>query len=469
MEKMSTDELPLTMSFSEEQETVCIFGTGDFGRSLGLKMLQCGYSVVFGSRNPQMSNLLPSGTKALSYSEAAQKSDIIILAIHREHYDFLTELTEVLSEKILVDISNNLKINQYPESNAEYLAQLVPKARVVKAFNTISAWALQSGALDASRQVFVCGNDSKAKQRVMDIVRTLGLTPLDQGSLMAANEIENYPLQLFPMWRFPFYLSVVLCIFFFFYCVIREIVYPYVYEKKDTTFRMVISIPNRVFPILALILLALVYLPGVIAAILQLYRGTKYRRFPNWLDHWMLCRKQLGLIALGFAFLHVLYTLVIPIRYYVRWRLGNLTATQAIAKKGNPFSTSNAWMSDSYVALGILGFFLFVLLGITSLPSVSNMVNWREFRFVQSKLGYLTLILCTAHTLVYGGKRFLSPYILRWYLPSAYVIALIIPCTVLVIKFILILPCIDNTLTRIRQGWERNSKFSKSLNGKTDI
>lgn len=39
------------------------------------------------------------------------------------------------------------------------------------------------------------------------------------------------------------------------------------------------------------------------------------RRFPNWLDRWMLCRKQLGLIALGLASLHVLYTLIIPIRY----------------------------------------------------------------------------------------------------------------------------------------------------------
>nr|XP_058930030.1 metalloreductase STEAP4 isoform X2 [Kogia breviceps] len=414
MEK-TTDVLLLTMNSSDKQETVCIFGTGDFGQSLGLEMLQCGYSIVFGSRNPRMSSLLPNGAEVLSYSAAAQKSDIIIIAIHREHYNFLTELTEVLNGKILVDVSNNLKIKQYPESNAEYLAHLVPGARVVKAFNTISAWALQSRALDASRQVFVCGNDSKAKQRVMDIVRSLGLTPLDKGSLMAANEIENYPLQLFPMWKFPFYLSAVLCVFFFFYCVIREVIYPYVYEKKDRTFRLAISIPNRVFPIAALTLLALVYLPGVIAAILQLYRGTKYRRFPDWLDHWMLCRKQLGLIALGFAFLHVLYTLVIPIRYYVRWTSTNRT-------------------------------------------------------IAQSKLGYLTLILCTAHTLVYGGKRFLSPSSLVWYLPSAYVIALIIPCTVLVIKFILILPCIDKTLTRIREGWERNPKFSESaLNGKTDI
>ncbi|KAF1508786.1 Metalloreductase STEAP4, partial [Eudyptula minor] len=232
-------------------------------------------------------------------------------------------------------------------------------------------------------QVFVCGDDMEAKQMVMDIVRALGLTPLDQGSLLAAQEIENYPLQLFPMWKFPILLSLGLTAFFFFYCLTRDVIYPYVYENKDFSFFIAISIPNRICPILALILLALVYLPGVLAAIIQLYRGTKYRRFPDWLDKWMLCRKQLGLVALAFASLHVLYTLVIPIRSFVRWRTSSQIISQALNNKTEPLNNSNAWLSDSYVALGILGFFLFVLLGITSLPSVSNNVNWREFRFVQ--------------------------------------------------------------------------------------
>lgn len=33
------------------------------------------------------------------------------------------------------------------------LCRLIPGAHVVKAFNTLSAWALQNGPLDASRQV----------------------------------------------------------------------------------------------------------------------------------------------------------------------------------------------------------------------------------------------------------------------------------------------------------------------------
>lgn len=169
-------------------------------------------------------------------------------------------------------------------------------------------------------QVLVCGNDSKAKEKVMEIVRSLGLTPLDKGSLLATKEIEDYPLQLFPMWKYSIYLSLGLTAFIFIYCLIRDVAYNYVVNNKDFSFFVAISIPNRVCPIVALVLLALVYLPGIFAAILQLYRGTKYSRFPNWLDKWMLCRKQLGLVALAFAFLHVLYTLVIPIRYYARWK-----------------------------------------------------------------------------------------------------------------------------------------------------
>ncbi|KAG8443179.1 hypothetical protein GDO86_011837 [Hymenochirus boettgeri] len=450
--------IPLCAKEPKTQEPICIFGTGDYGRSLGYKLLQCGHAVVYGSRNPQSSKFTPTGADVLSHFEAAQKASVIFLAIHREHYGFLNELTEVLSGKVLVDVSNNLKINQYPESNAKYLSSQVPQAKVVKAFNTISAWALQSGALDANRQVFVCGNDMKSKQTVMDIVRTLGLTPLDQGSLLAASEVENYPLQLFPMWKLPLLICAAFTILIFLYCTLTEVIYPRVETKEDTSYLIAISIPNRVFPIVSLILLALVYLPGILAAVLQLYRGTKYSRFPDWLDKWMLCRKQLGLVALAYAFLHAIYTLVMPIRYYVRWWSNSYISTQIKTNNTYPFLNYYAWLSDSYVALGILGFFFYVLLGITSLPSVSNAVNWREFRFVQSKLGYLTLVLCTAHTLVYGGDRFIYGPFYRWYLPPAFVLSLIIPCAVLAMKLIIIVPCLDTRITKIRQGWERKGK-----------
>ncbi|XP_043923433.1 metalloreductase STEAP4-like isoform X2 [Protopterus annectens] len=445
-----------------KENTICIFGTGDFGRSLGYKLLQVGYNVVFGSRSQDSTPLLPKGVEIMDYGEAAQRSSIIVLAIHREHYYFLTNLSHILNGKVLVDVSNNQKVNQYPESNAQFLAQLVPNAKVVKAFNTVSAWSLQSGLLDASRQVFVCGDDSNSKRLVMDVACRLGLTPLDQGSLLVAGELENYALHLFPMWRLPFFISIGLTAFFFFYCLITDVIYTSIKEGKDYSFLIAVSITNRVFPIVSLTLLALVYLPGIIAAFVQLYRGTKYRRFPHWLDRWMLCRKQLGLIALGYAFLHAIYTLIIPIRVYVRWWHNNYLISQVRENKTyEELNTTLAWYSDIYMSLGILGFGLLILLGITSLPSVSNAVNWREFHFVQSKLGHVTLLFCTAHTLIYGWNYFFDIHYYAWCLPPAGTLSLIIPCTVLVLKFFLITPCIDRKLTKIRQGWERSPKHRK--------
>ncbi|XP_059363906.1 metalloreductase STEAP4-like [Carassius carassius] len=439
-------------------ETVCIFGTGDFGRSLGLRLLQSGYSVVYGSRDPKNSLLLPKGSKVMTHAAAACEALVVFVAVQREHYGFLSSLVSDLEGKVLVDVSNNLKRGLYPESNAEYLSRLVPGATVVKAFNTISAWALQSGGLDANRQVLLCGDRSDAKQQLMAIAQSLGFTAVDRGSLRVAADLEDLPLQLFPLWRLPLNIAICLTAFIFFYALTRDVIYERVTNGKDIAFRIMISLANKAFPIVSLVMLSLCYLPGALAGFLQLYNGTKYRRFPDWLDRWMLCRKQLGLLALAFGFLHVLYTLVIPIRYYVRYRINVYTISLVKDNKSYEFDNMAAWRYDSYYSMGILGFGLFVLLGITSLPSVSNSLNWREFSFVQSKLGYICLLLCTAHTFLYGWDRFLKPSSYRWWMPPAYMLSLVVPCVVLILKLILITPCVDSKVTRIRQGWERQGK-----------
>lgn len=74
---------------------------------------------------------------------------------------------------------------------------------------------------------------------------------------------------------------------------------------------------------------------------------------------------------------------------------------------------------------------------------------------LQSKLGYLTLFFCTFHTYLYGWNRFLSQSTYKWYTPPAYMLALVVPTVVLVLRLLILLPCVDRSLTRIRRGWER--------------
>lgn len=134
--------------------TIGIIGSGDFAKSLTIRLIRCGYHVVVGSRNPKhAADFFPHVVDVTHHEDAVAKTNIIFVAIHREHYISLWDLKHLLAGKILIDVSNNTRVDQYPDSNAEYLASLFPDSLIVKGFNVISAWSLQLGPKDASRQV----------------------------------------------------------------------------------------------------------------------------------------------------------------------------------------------------------------------------------------------------------------------------------------------------------------------------
>lgn len=95
-------------------------------------------------------------------------------------------------------------------------------------------------------QVYLCGNNTEAKEAVADVATKLGLAVLDRGSLTAARELEDIPLELFPEWRLPLRLAAGLAAFFYFYLVIRDIVFAYVEQGKDVSFRLLVSMANKV-------------------------------------------------------------------------------------------------------------------------------------------------------------------------------------------------------------------------------
>ena len=72
----------------------------------------------------------------------------------------------------------------------------------------------------------------------------------------------------------------------------------------------------------------------------------------------------------------------------------------------------------------------------------------------QSGLGYAALTLAVMHTLFFGWDMAFSPDSYAFYLPPVFVVALALPCVVLVGRLLLALPCLACRLTRIRRGWE---------------
>merc|ERR1711992_216738 len=289
---------------SDGNRSIAIIGSGDFGRALALRMVQSGLTVNIGSRNPQRNRELvaKTGAKLLSTEEAlaTSTSNIVILAVPKDFYE--RQPLKALEGKVVVDVSNRSSIYaKDPTSQAEYLQSLLPRSAVVKAFNVLSAYALESGGLQGSKEVFYAGDVHSAKEEVSRLIRMLGFTPIDRGALRNAREIEDIPVQRFPLWKAPLIVSIIFFIILFLLGFTKfQICWTLTWDgywhwgRWET---IPITTINSTLAAHSITLLSLCYLPGCIAAWIQMIRGTKYSRFPNWLDKWLKMRKQLGLLT----------------------------------------------------------------------------------------------------------------------------------------------------------------------------
>lgn len=63
--------------------------------------------------------------------------------------------------------------------------------------------------------------------------------------------------------------------------------------------------------------------------------------------------------------------------------MGSTASLQVKASVESSWSGAQVLRSDLYLSCGIMGLGVLSLLAVTSLPSVGNRLNWREFTFVQ--------------------------------------------------------------------------------------
>src|SRR4029453_14249621 len=101
---------------------------------------------------------------------------------------------EAIGDKVLIDLGNRLPLP--PErgtSLAEEIQQALPRARVVKALNTVNAQVMVDPArLRGRHTLLLCGNDAEAKRVVRDLLESFGWQDaVDLGDIKAARETEG--------------------------------------------------------------------------------------------------------------------------------------------------------------------------------------------------------------------------------------------------------------------------------------
>ncbi len=186
-----------------------ILGSGLMGGKLGTLFARAGHQVVFSyARSQQKLRKLArdagGNARAGTPQEAAREADALLLAVHWSKIDDVLNQAGDLSGKVIVtcslpmnDDSTELVV-AHTSSGAEELAKMIPKARVVAAFQTVPSEVL-FGVYEARRKasrpgLVYCGDDESGKGVAAGLIRDVGFDPVDAGPLRIARYTEPFAL-----------------------------------------------------------------------------------------------------------------------------------------------------------------------------------------------------------------------------------------------------------------------------------
>lgn len=190
------------MSSISQNRTVTVIGaSGVMGSRLCRRLLGAGYTVhTFDSvhRNSTTSSE-PLLICHKTLNDAVAPSDVVILAVPYAAELLLAEqLTTQIGHRIVVSITNPLTptlddvVTPPGESAAEHLCMLMPEARLVKAFNTLSAAAFDVSPQEGHQfDTFIASDDAEAAHVVEQIITDMGFRPWYVGCLKHSRTLER--------------------------------------------------------------------------------------------------------------------------------------------------------------------------------------------------------------------------------------------------------------------------------------
>lgn len=181
---------------------IALLGYGAMGSALATRLLDAGHVVLVGARAPAPLSPAHKSLRVTDFGSAVRAAEIVVLAVpYAAAADVLRAAGAEqgsLDHKILIDLTNPLTSDYagltvgHTSSAAEEIARMVPRARVVKAFNTVFAQVMARGPEfgDARATVFYAGDDPEANATVQALIAGLGFIPTPAGPLRNARYLE---------------------------------------------------------------------------------------------------------------------------------------------------------------------------------------------------------------------------------------------------------------------------------------
>lgn len=186
-------------------KTIGILGAGAIGSAFATALASKGIpAVIANSRGPaslkELAARLGPTIRAGSREEAAAQ-DIVLVAVNWTKLPTALAGLPDFGGRIVIDANNPVEAPLFKPAelngrvSSAVFAELVPGARVVKAFNHLQAHLLASDpvAEGGRRVLFFSGDDARAKAEVGALIAQLGFFGIDLGTLEVGGRLVQFP------------------------------------------------------------------------------------------------------------------------------------------------------------------------------------------------------------------------------------------------------------------------------------
>jgi len=173
-----------------------IVGSGKVGGAIGAVWVQAGHEVMFSSRNIEHDRALAAelgkGARAGTPREAAAFGEVVMVSVpYRALPEVGKDIGDLVRGKVVIDTCNPFpwrdgEIADWAREKGAGLAsaELLPGARLVRAFNAIGAARMGSADREPGRGVMpIAADDAQAADIASRLIRDIGYEPVLIGGL----------------------------------------------------------------------------------------------------------------------------------------------------------------------------------------------------------------------------------------------------------------------------------------------
>ena len=168
---------------------IAVLGAGRVGSTVGRLWHAAGHDVTFAARHATRPRALAAElgerAHAASVAGAVAAAEVVLVAVPGPAVTDALQAAGPLDGRIVIDAANSLERGVFGQQQLSLrsLADAFPRARWVRAFNSLSVSVMADDNHREPPWVMFLSGDEEAKPAVAQLIRDAGFDPVDLGGI----------------------------------------------------------------------------------------------------------------------------------------------------------------------------------------------------------------------------------------------------------------------------------------------